>query len=97
MQHAVDDRLAHIRCVRRTDDHVAQLVRPRGDIRAVDRERQHVRRLRLGSVSRVQLGHPPLIDELDRHVALVDTGGLGCKCAQPTHLRERGQIVGQLQ
>ena len=93
MQHAVHDRLADVHGVLRADHHVAQLPQRLERIGAVDREGQHVGRLRLSSVAGVELGDPPGIHELDREMALLNSGRAGRQSAQAPHLIERRQVL----
>jgi hypothetical protein len=76
VQHAVDDGLDQVLGVLGADDDIAELAWPGRRLVLVDRERQNVSRLVLAAVVAVQLLDAPLVDQLDREVAVGYAGGL---------------------
>ena len=71
----MDRRLDHVGRVLGADHNVAELTRPGRRPGAVDREREHVRRLVETAVVAVELADPALADELHREMAVADPDG----------------------
>jgi hypothetical protein len=75
VERAVDHGLAHIGRVLRADHDVAELARARHRSDLVDREREHIGWLIAPAMAAVELVNPFGVDELDRDVAVLDSGG----------------------